>query len=82
MTGPGVDHAEARVLGECRLAGRELGASCRELGLSSRERLLRLVERGDPLLDVREALLGSLGSGCRASREVRFHPQQRLLARQ
>ena len=81
IDGACVDHAEARVLGERGLAGREIGAACCELGLRARERLLGLVERGDPLLDVREALLGGLGRGCRASCEIGLHPQERLLAR-
>ena len=78
--GPGVDDAQTRVFGEVGFAGREIGAPRGELGLSTRERLLRLMEGGDPLLDVCEALLGSLGGGGRASREVRLHTQECLLA--
>ena len=38
------------------------------------------MERLDPLLDVRQALLGRLGGGCRAPGEIGLHPQERLLA--
>ena len=81
IDGPGVDHSKACVLGQRGLAGREIGAPCGELGLRARERLLGLVERGDPLLDVREALLGGLGCSSGSPREVGFHPEQGVLSR-
>ena len=78
---PGVDHAKTSVLGQAGFAGREVCAPSRKLRLRSRECLLRLVEGGNALLDVCEALLGSLRSGRRTSREIGLHAQERLLAR-
>jgi hypothetical protein len=79
--GPGVDDAEASVLGQRGLTAREVRAAGGELGLRSRERLFRLVQRGDAFLDVGEALLRRLGRcGCAAG-EIGLHPQEGMLTR-
>jgi hypothetical protein len=76
---PGVDHAEARVLGQSGLAAREVRAAGCELGLGPRERLFGLVQPGDAFLDMGETLLRRLGRcGC-APGEIGFHPKQGLL---
>ena len=74
-----IDDAETRILCECGLPSCELGATCCQFRLRSRERRFRLVERGDPFLDVREALLGGLGRSSGSPGEVGFHPEQGML---
>src|SRR5919106_779046 len=76
---PRVDHAEARVLGQCGLTARKVRAAGCELGLGSRERLLGLVEPGHAFLDMSETLLRRLGRrGC-APGEIGLHSKQCLL---
>ena len=73
--------AQVFALCDGSFAAGQLLALDRQLRLRSGERLLGFLERREPSLDVREALLGGLRCARRASREVGFHLQVRPLAR-
>jgi len=79
--GSRVDDSRPDVLGERGFSCRQVRTSCGELGLGAGEGLLGLVQGGQALLDVCEALLGRFGGTRGSSGEVGLHSQEDALAR-